>query len=371
MPGKPFTVLGCSVLAFAASSRINRIIIVVPPGDEEKAGALLPEQLRSDRRIEFVGGGKNRRASVFNALSHLQKQNPSHVLIHDGARPWVSSQLIERVINAAITFKAAIPALSLIETPKEIISKKGSAEEAQIFLIKRHLKRANIYAAQTPQGFEYAPLFAAHKKAAEQESAKKTEYTDDSEIWGKFSGDVAVISGDMENKKITYHEDLQAGEKKIMRVGFGKDIHRLKAGRRFLLGGVEIPFEKGEDAHSDGDVLSHAVTDALLGAAGLGDIGELYPPENPEWKDADSLVLLKRAWEKVRGEGFRLSNLDCVITCEKPKILPYRSLIRQSLAQTLDVDESLIFVKGKTNEGLGEIGRSEAVEAHVVCLIAK
>ena len=157
----------------------------------------------------------------------------------------------------------------------------------------------------------------------------------------------------------------------LLRIGIGKDVHRLAAGRRFLLGGVEIPFEKGELGHSDGDVLAHAVIDALLGAAGLGDIGELYPPRDPTWKDADSLLLLKSAWDKVRSSGWRLVNLDCVVSCEMPKILPHRDSIRRSLAQTLDADPSMVFVKGKTNEGLGPLGTGEAVEAMAVCLLEK
>ena len=156
-----------------------------------------------------------------------------------------------------------------------------------------------------------------------------------------------------------------------MRIGMGRDLHRLVIGRRFLLGGVEIPFGKGELGHSDGDVLAHAICDALLGAAGLGDIGELYPPDNPAWKDADSLLLLKKAWDKVRDEGWRLMNLDCVVICEKPKILPYREKIRLSLSQILEVDSRSVFVKGKTNEGLGPVGAGEAVEALAVCLLEK
>ena len=155
----------------------------------------------------------------------------------------------------------------------------------------------------------------------------------------------------------------------MLRIGLGKDIHRLEAGRRFLLGGVEIPFEKGELGHSDGDVLAHAVCDALLGAAGLGDIGELYPPDDPAYKDADSLSLLKGTWHRLA--GWRLVNLDCVVSCEKPKILPYRELIRRSLADALETDPAVIFVKGKTNEGLGPIGTGEAVEAVAVCLLEK
>ena len=172
----------------------------------------------------------------------------------------------------------------------------------------------------------------------------------------------------------------------MMRIGLGRDIHRLVAGRRFLLGGVEIPFEKGELGHSDGDVLAHAVIDALLGAAALGDIGELYPSgasvcdgnacgENTcdanTWKDADSLELLKGAWQRVKARGWRLVNLDCVVLCEMPRILPYRESICRSLAETLETDPSSVFVKGKTSEGLGPMGTGEAVEALAVCLIEK
>ena len=157
----------------------------------------------------------------------------------------------------------------------------------------------------------------------------------------------------------------------MIRVGLGRDIHRLAAGIRFLLGGVEIPCEKGELGHSDGDVLTHAVIDALLGAAGLGDIGELFPPTEAAWKDADSLELLKNAWARVRDKGWRLLNLDCTVVCEMPKILPHRDSICRSLAQAMEADTGSIFVKGKTNEGLGPLGTGEAVEALVVCLLEK
>ena len=157
----------------------------------------------------------------------------------------------------------------------------------------------------------------------------------------------------------------------MIRIGLGRDLHRLAEGRRFLLGGVEIPFEKGEQGHSDGDVLAHAITDALLGAAGLGDIGELYPSQEPAWKDADSILLLKSAWDRIRNKGWRLVNLDCTVTCEEPKILPYRDSICRSLAQALEVNLDQVFIKGKTNEGLGPIGTGAAVEALAVCLLEK
>jgi 2-C-methyl-D-erythritol 2,4-cyclodiphosphate synthase/2-C-methyl-D-erythritol 4-phosphate cytidylyltransferase/2-C-methyl-D-erythritol 2,4-cyclodiphosphate synthase len=155
----------------------------------------------------------------------------------------------------------------------------------------------------------------------------------------------------------------------MFRIGLGQDLHRLVPGRRFLLGGLEIPADKGEDGHSDADVLIHAVIDALLGAAGLGDIGELFPVSDLVWKDADSTVLLKIAFDKVKRAGWRIVNLDCVVICEKPKIFPFRDAIRASLAAVLEIDPDAVMVKGKTNEGLGDIGKGRAVEALAVCLL--
>jgi 2-C-methyl-D-erythritol 2,4-cyclodiphosphate synthase len=157
----------------------------------------------------------------------------------------------------------------------------------------------------------------------------------------------------------------------MMRIGLGRDLHRLVEGRRFLLGGMAIPADKGELGHSDGDVLAHAVIDALLGAAGLGDIGELFPPSDPKWQDADSMGLLRTAWDTVRAAGWRLSNLDCVVSAEKPKLLPHRDAIRASLAAALEVPAEIVFVKGKTGEGLGSIGEGLAVEALAVCLLER
>ena len=155
----------------------------------------------------------------------------------------------------------------------------------------------------------------------------------------------------------------------MLRVGLGRDLHRLVSGRRFLLAGVELAALKGEDGHSDADVLAHAVIDALLGAAGIGDIGEFFPPSASAWKDADSMGLLDTAFAAVQAAGWRVINLDCVVTCEKPKVLPYRDKIRAALARALDVHVDAVMVKGKTNEGLGDIGAGDAVEALAVCLL--
>ena len=157
----------------------------------------------------------------------------------------------------------------------------------------------------------------------------------------------------------------------MLRVGLGRDLHRLVEGRRFLLAGVEIPAERGELGHSDGDVLAHAVTDALLGAAALGDIGELFPPGDPRWKDAPSMELLGTAWNRVRAAGWRLANLDCVVSVERPGILPHREAIRGALARLLETSPEAVWVKGKTGEGLGPVGESLAVEALAVCLLER
>jgi 2-C-methyl-D-erythritol 2,4-cyclodiphosphate synthase len=151
----------------------------------------------------------------------------------------------------------------------------------------------------------------------------------------------------------------------------GWDLHRLVEGRRFLLAGVEIPSDRGEFGHSDGDVLAHAVTDAVLGAAGLGDIGGFFPPSDPKWKDADSMVLLGTAFAAVRAAGWKVSNLDCVVVCEKPKVLPYRDAIRDALAEALGIAREDVLVKGKTNEKVGPVGEGLAVEATAVCLLER
>jgi 2-C-methyl-D-erythritol 2,4-cyclodiphosphate synthase len=157
----------------------------------------------------------------------------------------------------------------------------------------------------------------------------------------------------------------------MLRIGLGRDLHRLVKKRRFLLGGVELPAPRGELGHSDGDVLAHAICDALLGAASLGDIGALFPPSDPAWKNADSMTLLRSVFGMVKQAGWTLINLDCVVSCEEPKILPFRDRIRESLARALEVSVDQIFVKGKTGEGLGAIGKGRAVEAIAVCLLEK
>ncbi|MBR6215598.1 MAG: 2-C-methyl-D-erythritol 2,4-cyclodiphosphate synthase [Spirochaetaceae bacterium] len=157
----------------------------------------------------------------------------------------------------------------------------------------------------------------------------------------------------------------------MIRVGLGTDLHRLVEGRKLMLGGVHIPFEKGEHGHSDGDVLLHAITDSLLGAAAISDIGELFPPSDEKWKNADSKKLLASAYELVKGQGWSIENIDCVIKLEKPKFLPYRQAVRESIAGILEIEPSQVFVKAKTGEKLGDVGAGESIEAEAVCLLSR
>ena len=202
-PEGGLTVLGAALSAFASCERIGPIVVVVPPGDENAAKSCLPEEILKRKDIFFVSGGPSRRASVYNALCFLEPCKPSHVLIHDGAGPWIKPDLIEKIIDASIEFGAVIPALPLVETPKEIETLNGKT-----VFIKRHLRREKLCTAQTPQGFKFPEIFLAHEKAREREEREGFEYTDDAEVWGEFIGRAAVIAGDLENRKITYREDL-------------------------------------------------------------------------------------------------------------------------------------------------------------------
>ena len=201
--GKPITVLASAVAAFASCKETGPIVITVPQGEEEAALSCLPHELiEKQDRICFIAGGPSRRASVYNALLHLRKYEPTHVLIHDGARPWIKVSLIEEIIEGTVHHGAIIPVMPLMETPKELDAPTTSIKPGYI---KTHLRRETLCTAQTPQGFSYPEILKAHEKAAERQGF---EYTDDAEVWGEFIGRVAVIPGDPENKKITYPEDL-------------------------------------------------------------------------------------------------------------------------------------------------------------------
>ncbi len=361
------TVLSEAVNKFLNSVKVEVLAITVPEnglGESEKSlfsDKSIKSKL-SETRLIFVEGGSTRQKSVFNALKKISGLQPDSdlVLIHDGARPFVTEKIIKDTLDAAEKWGAAVPGITPVDTQKTL-DENG--------FIKEHLFRPQMTAVQTPQGFRLNELLKAHELAEKD----KKEYTDDTEIWGKYSGQVKVVQGDSCNKKITYAGDYNFGNQTMnsIKIGLGYDLHRLVEGRKLIIGGVEFPFEKGEDGHSDGDALLHAITDALLGASALGDIGSFFPPEDKKWKDADSIELLKTIWQKVQENGWQLVNLDCVVKLEKPKFLPQRQKVIQNIANALNVDPEKVFVKAKTGEKLDSVGSGNAIEAWATCLLSK
>lgn len=381
-------VLDRAVSAFSRLTGLSSLVITAPRERKSELLTALHARTKSDLerlgdRFVVVPGGPTRRDSVRLGLEALARAlAPAEaasgsvpalpeavrdmvVLVHDGARPWLSQGLAERVAAIAGRVGACVPVTGLVETPKEI-SPDG--------LVLRHPPRAALANAQTPQGFRLGPLLEAHRRA----DAEGMEATDDAELWARYVGPVAWTEGERSNRKITFREDLEFRPETPVepaaapfRVGEGWDIHRLAPGRRLLLGGVEVPSDRGEEGYSDGDVLLHAVIDALLGSAALGDIGIHFPPGDPEWKDADSRDLARRARDLVRRAGWRPVNLDCTVVLERPKLAPHREAIRTSLAELLDVDVEAVSFKAKTMEGLGPVGEGRAVEARAVLLAVR
>lgn len=363
------TVLSEAVKKFLKTINIYSLVITVPKYNV--AGA--QNALFSDPEIKmllkstepfFVEGGKTRQESVHNALETLSQLNPcpDYVLIHDGARPFVSKQIISDTLYAAEEFGAAAPGFQPVDTQK-LIDIHG--------FISEHLNRSSVSAIQTPQGFIFSKLLEAHRKAEKD----NLQCTDDTEIWGKYVGQVKTVEGDHSNGKITYKSDYDNSMtiEKIsnLRTGIGYDIHKLVKERSLVIGGIEIPYSKGEDGHSDGDVLLHAITDALLGASGLGDIGSIFPDTDDKWKDAKSGELLKKVWNQVRVKGWKLINLDCIIKLEQPKLLPFREAVINSITDILEADSDQIFVKAKTGEKMDSVGKGNAIEAWCTCLLAR
>ena len=371
------TVLSESLKAFLLSVKPKAVAIAVNEGGKEDARRSLAadasvESLLRGIPLFFCTGGKDRQQSALLSLRALDQANAqcggslfgedAVVLVHDAARPFVPKETILRVLKAAGSYGAAIPAIAAVDTQKQIT---GDG------FVAHHLERRTIAASQTPQGFHFRTLLERHERAAT--SARR--FTDDSEVWDTFADAtderrVRVVQGDERNKKITFQSDIPATQGQL-RVGFGEDLHRLVSGRKLLLGGVEIPSQKGEEAHSDGDVLLHAVCDALLGAASMGDIGDHFSDTSEKWRGADSKELLRVVYNEVRVEGFALVNLDCVVHLELPKLASYKERIRDSVAQLLGVSPAQVAVKAKTREGLGDIGRGEAISARCVCLLER
>jgi 2-C-methyl-D-erythritol 4-phosphate cytidylyltransferase/2-C-methyl-D-erythritol 2,4-cyclodiphosphate synthase len=350
-----------------AHEGIDEIVVALPA----ELAAAPPSFLSSTRKpVRIVDGGVRRQDSVARAFAIISA-HADVVVIHDAARPFASADLFTRVIAAAGRTGAAIAALQAQDTVKEATSVGG------IHVVARTMPREEIYLAQTPQAFTRRVL----AEAILQGNAS-TLATDEAALAEKAGHWVHLVDGEATNIKITTEHDLrvsgrmvespQAGaqsQQGAMRIGTGYDLHRLEPGRRLIIGGVEIPHEMGLIGHSDADVLCHAVTDAILGAAAQGDIGLHFPDTDPQWKGANSIDLLKRAAEIIRRAGYIVGNVDAVVIAELPKLSPHIEAIRQRLADALSVDASAVSVKGKTNEHVGALGRNEAIAVHAVALL--
>jgi 2-C-methyl-D-erythritol 4-phosphate cytidylyltransferase/2-C-methyl-D-erythritol 2,4-cyclodiphosphate synthase len=356
------SILQRTIEAFTAHPRVNDVIVALSP----VLAAAPPAWMPGPPRVRLVSGGARRQDSVANAVDAL-RSDTDVVLVHDAARPFVSSDLISRAIDAAAAHGAAIAAVRATDTVKRV------SADVEAPLIVETLPRESIYLAQTPQAFRRQVLSDAVRVGRAGADA-----TDEAALAEKAGHPVHVIDGDPRNVKITTMADLDAAREASrtgaatlgkVRAGTGYDLHRIVPGRALVLGGVTIATDRGAEGHSDADAVCHAVTDALLGAACLGDIGRHFPDTVPAWKGASSTALLERAAGMIRGAGFDIANVDATILLEHPKLSPFVEAIRGGLADALDVSVECVSIKAKTNEGLDAVGRGEAIACHAVALL--
>jgi 2-C-methyl-D-erythritol 4-phosphate cytidylyltransferase/2-C-methyl-D-erythritol 2,4-cyclodiphosphate synthase len=345
------SVLARSVAAFRAHPAVTDVIVALP-------ASLIDAPPRGLEGVRLVAGGTRRQDSVANAFD-VVPDRADVVLIHDAARPFVTREVISRAIEGAAATGAAIAAIPVGDTVKRVTIDSR--------LIVGTVPRDEVFLAQTPQAFRRHVL-----EAAIALGRSGVEATDEAMLAEQAGHPVQVVAGDPANVKITTAADLSAAlqtSQAVGRVGVGYDLHRLVEGRPLVLGGVTIPAERGALGHSDADVICHAVTDAILGAARLGDIGQHFPDTDPRWKDVSSLRLLRDAVELVRSRGLAVENVDVVVVLERPKLAPHRTAMEEQLAAALSLPSDKVSVKAKTNEGVDAVGRGEAIAAHAVVLL--
>ena len=349
------TVVCRALAAFAERPQVGRIAVVIHPDDESRfhaACAPLPD------RIVIVHGGATRQQSVLAGLAALRDFAPDAVLIHDAARPFADADLIARVIDGVDESTGALPALPVADTLKR------GAEG----LVGETVDRASLYAAQTPQGFPYAAILAAHERAARVGQAS---FTDDASIAEWAGLPVRLVEGSPDNTKLTLAGEIAAAEERLrgkrafmeFRTGNGYDVHRLVTGDHVMLCGVRIDHDMALDGHSDADVGLHALTDALLATCGAGDIGDHFPPTDPQWRGVSSDRFLRHAAAIVRDRAGRVANVDVTLICEAPKIAPHRDAMRSAIADILGIAIDRVSVKATTNETIGFVGRREGIAA--------
>lgn len=350
--GEP--ILRHALRAFADHERVNHVVTVIHPDDHE-----LYAQAAAGLAIDApVRGGASRQDSVRLGLEALADTAPDMVLIHDGARPHVGAGLIADVVAALKACPGAVPAIPVADTLKRV---SGGIVEATV-------ERKGLWRAQTPQGFRFSDILSAHRRA------RGRELTDDAAVAELAGLDVAIVAGSRRNVKITKPEDLAMGERPEnagweYRTGQGFDVHRFEAGTSVRLCGVSIPHDRRLAGHSDADVGLHALTDAILGAVGAGDIGEHFPPSDPQWRGAASDAFVVHALGIVRGLAAEVVNVDVTLVCEAPKVGPHRAAMRQAIAEMLDIHADRVGVKATTTEKLGFTGRREGIAAQALATV--
>ncbi len=368
------TVLARTARALLADPRLMSVLVAAAPGDAHVANALAPLRAEHGRRLTWVpAGGATRARTVRQGLDALLMAGALEddwVLVHDAARPGLSADALMNMIDRLQTHPVGgLMALPLADTLKRSRFATDMASEE----VEATIPREGMWAAQTPQMFRIGLLAAALDTAFDA----GIEPTDEAQAMEAAGHVPVLVPGTRGNFKITVQDDLRAMEQLMsnttmprIRIGEGWDVHALVAGRKLIIGGVEIPHSTGLLGHSDADVLLHAITDALLGGAGLGDIGRHFPDTDPQFKGADSKVLLAEAYRRVQAAGWQLVNLDATLIAQQPKLAPHIPGMVAVIAQTLGVAESQINIKAKTSEKLGYLGREEGIAAQASALLA-
>ncbi len=338
--------------ALAAHPAIADVIIAIGDGQD----ALLDAAIGAVPRLT---GGATRRHSVRAGLEMIAaKGGADLVLIHDAARPFLSAAVIDRLIAALDDSAGAVPVLPVADTLANGIEILGAT-----------VPRDGLFRVQTPQAFRFQPVLDAHRQWPDGEDA-----TDDAQMVRRFGGEVAMVEGDIMLEKVTYPADFAAAEARqgatfVSRSAMGYDVHRLEAGEELWLGGILIPHDKGLSGHSDADVGLHALTDALLGTIGAGDIGTHFPPSDPQWRGAASYKFLQHAAHLIAERGGIIDFVDLTLICEAPKIGPHRDAMRARIAELLSLDADQVSIKATTTEKLGFTGRGEGIAAQAVATI--
>jgi 2-C-methyl-D-erythritol 4-phosphate cytidylyltransferase/2-C-methyl-D-erythritol 2,4-cyclodiphosphate synthase len=357
---KQYALLGGKALLAQAVDRlthpaIDEVRVVIGPGQEELYRAAIGERPLPPPIL----GGETRGQSVRNGLEAIAAEDDAEiVLIHDAARPLLPDAVVERLIEALQSADGAVPVLPMVDSMARLGDSLGES-----------MLRENIVRVQTPQAFRFQAILDAHRTWSGE-----TGPTDDAQVARAAGHTVATVEGDPMLDKITYAADFERAERAlasslVSRTGLGFDVHAFAAGEELWLGGLLIPYERGLKGHSDADVVLHAVTDALLGAAGEGDIGDHFPPSDPQWRGAPSSRFVEHARGLIERRGGRIDHLDVTIVCEEPRIGPHRQAMREAIAAMLAVPASRVGVKATTTERLGFTGRGEGIAAQAVATV--